>query len=189
MTPFYQTGEQADRRRPACGRLRSCWTGGSPGEGSGFSEPVVRFRLDFDVQLLDTLVHLSGHPVDEGNLEVEARPGLLHEFPQSLHDGNRPLLHREECGQQDGEAATTVIADPIAMETGTRHGVERPRAFAGIVRELLLAFGLRGAIVALRCAGGSGTSGRPTPTDDESRKTSQHAVRPLPEDLLERRPA
>jgi hypothetical protein len=86
-------------------------------------------------------------------------------------------------------AATTVIADPIAMETGTRHGAESPRAFAGIVRELLLAFGLRGAIVALRCAGGSGTSGRPTSTDDESRKTSQHAVRPLPEDLLERRPA
>lgn len=58
-----------------------------------------------------------------------------------------------------------------------------------IIRQLPLAFIACGAIVTYGCADGSARSGRHTVMDGESRKTSQHAVRPSPESLLKRRPA
>jgi hypothetical protein len=96
-------------------------------------------------------------------------------------------MHRRvsECPRTFDERADHVGFIQIperTVQNGPVHPLE-------IVLDLPLAFTPRGATVKVGCAVGSATSGRQTMTDDESRKTSQHAVRQLPESLLERRPA
>ena len=57
-------------------------------------------RLTFAATVAPTSrgVRASDHFVDEGDLDVEARPGFPQESPETLNNGSCTLVHRDERG-------------------------------------------------------------------------------------------
>jgi hypothetical protein len=61
---------------------------------------VQRLRVNNRVKLLYAQVNASNHPVSERDSEVQTRPSLPQEFPESLNNSGRALIHREKACQK-----------------------------------------------------------------------------------------